>query len=165
MCSGALRRRVSASMGRVTHKRSTPHSSPLNNKHVFTVKPHRMCRMRPLLAPPTGRWQIRGESNLTGPQRKRNGVGLATLSPQGHTDSSSPAEPGLTVSMSCHGTSTPCMSGEPTWRCLCFTCSSCGNSEDPQPRSRVNPVALSSRIGLTEAPQKCHWIHWVVLFR
>ena len=42
MCSGALRRRVSASMGRVTHKRSTPHSSPLNNKHVFTVKPHRM---------------------------------------------------------------------------------------------------------------------------
>ena len=42
MCSGALRRRVSASMGRATHKRSTPHSSPLNNKHVFTVKPHRM---------------------------------------------------------------------------------------------------------------------------
>ena len=30
---------------------------------------------------------IRRESNLTGPQRKRNGVGLATLSPQGHTDS------------------------------------------------------------------------------
>ena len=26
-------------MGRVTHKRSTLHSSPLNNKHVFTVKP------------------------------------------------------------------------------------------------------------------------------
>ena len=38
MCSGALRRRVSAPMGRVTHKRSTPHLSPLNNKHVFTVK-------------------------------------------------------------------------------------------------------------------------------
>ena len=26
-------------MGRVTHMRSTPHSSPLNIKHVFTVKP------------------------------------------------------------------------------------------------------------------------------
>ena len=71
-------------------------------------------------------------------------MGLATLSPQRHTDSRARTM----VSMSCHGTSTPCMSGEPTCRCLCFTCSSCGNSEDPQPRSRVNPVALSSRIGL-----------------
>ena len=76
-------------MGRVTHKRSTPHSSLLNNKHVFTVKPHRMrveCAHYEL-ASPTGRWQIRGESNLTGPQRKRKGKGLATLSPQGYTDS------------------------------------------------------------------------------
>ena len=39
MCSGALRRRVSASMGRAAHKRSTLHSSPLNDEHVFTVRP------------------------------------------------------------------------------------------------------------------------------
>ena len=32
--------------------------------------------------------------------------------------------------------------------CLCFTCSSCGSSEDAEPKSRVNPIALSSRIGL-----------------
>ena len=40
---------------------------------------------------------IRRESNLTGPQRKRNGVGLATLSPQGHTDSSRARTNGFNV--------------------------------------------------------------------